>query len=76
MNLKEGDSIYIFTDGYPDQFGGQHNKKFKTANFKKLLLSIQDKKMEDQKQIIDKAFEDWKGEYEQIDDVCVIGVLV
>lgn len=74
INLQKGDSIYIFTDGYPDQFGGENNKKFKTANFKKLLLTITDKKMEEQKRIIDKAFEDWKEDFEQIDDVCVIGV--
>jgi serine phosphatase RsbU (regulator of sigma subunit) len=76
LKLQKGDSIFVFTDGYPDQFGGEHNKKFKTANFKKLLLSIKDQKMEEQKGIIDKAFEDWKGEFEQLDDVCVIGVRV
>ena len=76
LELKKGDTIYVFTDGYPDQFGGEYNKKFKTTNFKKLLLSINDKKMEEQKAIIDKSFEDWKGEYEQVDDVCVIGVRV
>lgn len=76
VQLQEGDSIYIFTDGYQDQFGGLKDKKFKSGNFKKLLLKIQDKPMEEQKQIIDKAFEDWKGGFEQIDDVCVIGVRV
>jgi len=76
IELQKGDSIYIFTDGYPDQFGGNHNKKYKTANFKKLLLSINDKKMEEQKSIIDTAFEDWKGSFEQVDDVCVIGVRI
>lgn len=76
LELKKDDTIYIFTDGYPDQFGGENNKKFKTTNFKKLLLRINDKKMEDQKTIIDKTFEDWKGSFEQVDDVCVIGVRI
>lgn len=76
LELKKDDTIYVFTDGYPDQFGGEHNKKFKTTNFKKLLLSINDKKMEEQKSIIDKTFEDWKGTFEQVDDVCVIGVRI
>ncbi|MEX2484349.1 MAG: SpoIIE family protein phosphatase [Brumimicrobium sp.] len=76
LKLQAGDSIYIFTDGYPDQFGGEMNKKFKSGNFKNLLLKIQDKSMEEQKNIINKAFEDWKGGCEQVDDVCVIGVRV
>ena len=76
VKLEKGDSIFIFTDGYPDQFGGEHNKKFKTTNFKKLLLSVKGEKMEDQKRIIDKKFEEWKGNEEQVDDVCVIGVLI
>ncbi|PHR49925.1 MAG: hypothetical protein COA32_01980 [Fluviicola sp.] len=74
LELKKEDTIYVFTDGYPDQFGGEHNKKLKTTNFKKLLLSINDKTMDEQKSIIDKSFEDWKGGFEQVDDVCVIGV--
>lgn len=76
LGLKKGDALYIFTDGYPDQFGGKDNKKFKTTNFKKLLLSISDKKMEEQKSILDSTFEEWKGEYEQVDDICIIGVRV
>ncbi|TXB66855.1 SpoIIE family protein phosphatase [Vicingus serpentipes] len=76
FDLQKGDSIYIFSDGYVDQFGGEKGKKFKVKAFRELLLSIQDKLMEDQKQIIDEAFETWKGDLEQIDDVCVIGVRV
>ena len=59
-----------------DQFGGVKGKKFKARAFRELLLSIQDKQMEEQRLIIDKAFEDWKGSLEQIDDVCVIGVRI
>jgi serine phosphatase RsbU (regulator of sigma subunit) len=76
LELQKGDSIYIFTDGFADQFGGEAGKKFKSANFKKLLLSIQDKSMEEQQQIITETFNTWKGETEQVDDVCVIGVRV
>jgi serine phosphatase RsbU (regulator of sigma subunit)/Tfp pilus assembly protein PilF len=76
VEVQKGDSIYIFTDGYADQFGGEKSKKFKAANFKKLLLSIQEKPMEEQKDIIDQTFKDWKGNLEQIDDVCVIGVKI
>lgn len=72
--LQKGDSIYIFTDGYVDQFGGAKGKKFKALKMRKLLLSIQDKQMKEQLVIIDKMFEDWKGSIEQVDDVCIIGV--
>ena len=74
INLEKGDSIYIFSDGYVDQFGGKKGKKFKAKTFKELLLSIQDKSMEDQKSTIDQTFETWRGNLEQIDDVCIIGV--
>ena len=76
FDLKSGDLIYIFSDGYVDQFGGEKGKKFKSRAFRDLLLSIQDKSMEEQKEIIDEAFEAWKGALEQIDDVCVIGVKI
>ena len=76
FELQKGDSIYIFSDGYVDQFGGEKGKKFKAKAFRELLLSIQDKSMEGQKTIIDGAFETWRGTLEQIDDVCVIGVKI
>ena len=76
FDLQKGDTIYIFSDGYVDQFGGEKGKKFKAKAFKDLLISIQNQKMEEQKMIIDNAFETWKGDLEQIDDVCVIGVRV
>ena len=72
----KNDTIYIFTDGFVDQFGGDNNKKFKTNSFKKLLLSVQDKTMLEQKEIINKVFEEWRGDNEQIDDVCVIGIKI
>jgi serine phosphatase RsbU (regulator of sigma subunit) len=76
FDLEQGDSLYIFSDGYVDQFGGEKGKKFKARAFRELLLSIQDKVMEEQKTIIDATFETWKGALEQIDDVCVIGVKI
>ncbi len=76
INLQKGDTIYIFSDGYADQFGGEKGKKMKTTNFKKLLISIKDDNMDKQQELIDKTFEDWKGDLEQLDDVCVIGVRI
>ena len=74
IKLQKGDAIYLFSDGYPDQFGGDKGKKFKSINFKKLLLGIKDLTMQEQKIALDEAFEKWKGDLEQVDDVCVIGV--
>jgi serine phosphatase RsbU (regulator of sigma subunit) len=73
FELQKGDAIYIFSDGYVDQFGGEKGKKFKSKAFKELLLSIQEHPMEKQCLLIDQTFEDWKGEIEQVDDVCIIG---
>jgi len=72
--LEKEDSLYIFTDGFADQFGGPKGKKFMYKPFKELLVSIQDKSMDEQKLILEKQFEDWKGSNEQIDDVCIIGI--
>ena len=76
MALNKGDTIYIFTDGFIDQFGGERGKKYKAKAFKELLLRIQDKTMKQQMQLIEEAFENWRGKLEQIDDVCVIGVRI
>jgi len=76
FNLQKGDSIYLFSDGYVDQFGGKKGKKLKSKTFRELLLSIQDKSMEEQKIVVNEAFETWRGNLEQIDDVCVIGVRI
>ncbi|MEN8228577.1 MAG: tetratricopeptide repeat protein [Bacteroidota bacterium] len=76
ISLQESDTFYIFSDGFVDQFGGENRKKFKSLNFKKLLLSIQKEPMERQKQFIEDTFETWLGDHEQIDDVSVIGVRI
>ena len=74
--LRDGDTFYVFTDGFIDQFGGEKRKKFKSSRFKELLLSLQEESMDRQKQILAQAYDSWRGEIEQIDDVCVIGIRV
>lgn len=74
LSLNKGDRLYIFTDGLADQFGGETGKKLKTANFKKLILEIQNLSVPDQKERINDLFETWQGNYEQVDDICLIGV--
>jgi serine phosphatase RsbU (regulator of sigma subunit) len=76
FDLLEGDTVYVFSDGFIDQFGGEKGKKLKSKAFKRMLLRIQDMNMGDQKNYLTEAFYKWKGEIEQIDDVCVIGVRV
>lgn len=75
IQLLEDDTIYLFSDGYADQFGGQVGDKYMAGNFKKLLVSIFNKPMPEQKQILLKTLENWKGgNYKQIDDILVIGI--
>ena len=76
ISLKKGDTIYVFTDGYADQFGGEKGKKMMYKPFKNLLLAIQDKSMSEQKTILEQHFKEWKGGLEQVDDVCIIGVRI
>ncbi len=76
FELQKGDTLYIFSDGYVDQFGGEKGKKFKPKALRELLLSIQDKQIDKQKLLINETFENWRGSLEQIDDVCVIGVKI
>lgn len=76
VQLYPGDTIYMFTDGYTDQFGGPDEKKFKTNRFLELLLEIQDLSMREQKKKLEKTFNQWRGDLEQVDDVCVLGVRI
>jgi len=76
-DYQPGDTFYIFSDGYPDQFGGPKGQKFKTKVMKALLASIQSKSMAEQKEILNTTIEDWIAEtpgQDQIDDMVVIGV--
>jgi serine phosphatase RsbU (regulator of sigma subunit) len=74
FTAEKNDMLYIFTDGYADQFGGADGKKFKYKRLVHLLSGVSDKPMNEQQQALSKVFDDWKGNLEQVDDVCVIGV--
>ncbi|MEX1001936.1 MAG: SpoIIE family protein phosphatase [Crocinitomicaceae bacterium] len=76
ITVQKGDVIYLSTDGFPDQFGGDKGKKLKTKNFKKLLMDIHQKPLDEQRSVLEEEFMSWKGEFEQLDDVCVIGLRV
>ena len=76
LHLQKGDQLYMFSDGFADQFGGAKGKKFKYKPFKRLLSENRDKSMKEQKELLDKAFDDWRGDLEQIDDVVVLGIKI
>lgn len=76
IQLKKGDSFYISSDGYTDQFGGPKNKKFGTKQFKELIVEIQSKGMREQKLVFEETLENWKGHGDQIDDILVIGIKI
>lgn len=76
LNLNSEDTIYAFTDGFADQFGGEKGKKYKYKNFQALLMANADKSMQEQSEIIKNEFYIWKGNLEQIDDVCIVGISV
>jgi serine phosphatase RsbU (regulator of sigma subunit) len=76
LDLKLGDMIYLFTDGFADQFGGENGKKYKSANFKKFLISISSESIDKQLELVQSEFASWKDGHEQIDDVCVFGVRI
>lgn len=74
IKWERGMSLYLFTDGYSDQFGGPKGKKFKYKQIGELLLSINDKTMKEQCAVFNQTFINWKGHLEQVDDVTVIGI--
>lgn len=73
FKLQKGDVIYIFSDGYADQFGGPKGKKFMQNQFKNLLFDIHRKPMPEQKRILDSTIEHWRGNEDQVDDILVMG---
>lgn len=73
LQLEEGNTVYIFSDGFADQFGGPNGKKFKYQPFKDMLLESQEKPMIQQRDILDKGIMDWIGNLDQIDDILIIG---
>ncbi|CAN5457183.1 hypothetical protein BH10BAC1_BH10BAC1_16720 [soil metagenome] len=74
MQLQSGDSIFLFTDGFADQFGGPRGKKFKYKQLKEVLLSNNELPPNQQKQKLESTFTEWSGNLEQVDDVCIIGL--
>jgi|GEM_PF-4566757 len=76
IELNSGDVVYLFSDGFQDQFGGEKGKKFKVNQLKKNLLSMQHLPMQEQKIQLENDLNEWKGNYEQTDDICFIGVKI
>lgn len=74
ISYLQGDSIYLFSDGFPDQFGGEHNKKFRLKQFQELLVSVSDHPMIEQKDTLNRRFDEWKRNQDQIDDILVMGI--
>lgn len=76
ININKGDSIYLITDGFADQFGGPRGKKFKYKNLKELILENSQLPMDVQKSILQTSLEKWKSDLEQVDDVTIVGVKI
>jgi len=74
IKFKKDDIVYFFSDGYPDQFGGKHNFKFMLKNFRKILKTVGDVPLSMQKELLNEAFDEWKGKNRQIDDVTIVAV--
>ena len=76
IQLQSGDSLYVFSDGYISQFGGEKGKKFNIKQFKQLIIEINDQPLEIQKQLFEKRLTEWQQDFEQIDDVLLIGITI
>jgi serine phosphatase RsbU (regulator of sigma subunit) len=76
LQLKKDDILYMFTDGYVDQFGGKTGRKFLIKHFKQLLLEITQLPMEEQKTVLEKTLDDWQKGYQQVDDILVLGIKI
>jgi serine phosphatase RsbU (regulator of sigma subunit) len=76
IQLLEGDTIYMFSDGFADQIGGPKGKKFLVRNLKRTLLSMQSLPMNEQKQSLEGILEEWKAGYEQVDDIILMGIKI
>ena len=76
VSAKKGDMLYLYTDGYADQFGGPKGKKFKYKALNELLVKISSEKNSVQEELLAKELLEWKGELEQVDDICVIGIKI
>jgi serine phosphatase RsbU (regulator of sigma subunit) len=76
LQLAKGDTLYLLTDGYPDQFGGEKGKKFRYKQLKDLLMDNKQLTMEQQKTVLEETLSRWKGSLEQVDDILVIGIRI
>jgi serine phosphatase RsbU (regulator of sigma subunit) len=76
MELQKGDTIYLFTDGYADQFGGSYNKKYSKKAFRELVVTINNLTLIEQREALYNAHILWRGANEQVDDICIIGVRI
>jgi serine phosphatase RsbU (regulator of sigma subunit) len=76
VNIKKGDSIYIYSDGFADQFGGAKNEKYMTKRFREFLFSISDFPIQEQHIMLKTELDKWKGDAEQVDDILVIGIKI
>jgi serine phosphatase RsbU (regulator of sigma subunit) len=74
FSFEKGDMLYMYTDGYPDQFGGERGKKFKYIPFKRMIHQHASLPMKEQNRVFTRTLDEWMGSYEQIDDICVLGV--
>ena len=74
IEFKKGDFLYLSTDGFADQFGGPKGKKYKSKRLNELLMEVSKYSIEEQKQLLEKEFENWKDDLEQVDDVCIFGL--
>jgi serine phosphatase RsbU (regulator of sigma subunit) len=76
IDLEKGDSFYLYTDGYADQFGGEKGKKFKYKSLNQLLVEVNPLPLVKQHDVLTKTFDSWKGNLEQVDDVLIIGIKI
>ena len=76
FNLEKGDMLYLFSDGYMDQFGGENGQKFKQKSFKELVLSIVNEPLDVQKEKVEQTMINWMGEHSQLDDMMIMGIKI
>ena len=76
IKVRKGDCLYLFSDGFADQFGGEQGKKFRYKKFKQLLLDIHREEMEVQRETLENTLKQWMDDYEQVDDIMVMGVRI
>jgi serine phosphatase RsbU (regulator of sigma subunit) len=76
IECQKGDMLYLYTDGFADQFGGKNGKKFKYKQLNEILSKNSNSTLKDQKEILNASFSNWKGNLEQVDDVCIIGIRI